>query len=94
MCQLIDQLACDKGINVNDANCIYAFVADYLVTKMPQLKKVIEDIFENADHEQLQEDIGQAVLLIQREQWKEKFKDILMPTQGQVIHASGKGELF
>ena len=85
MCQLIEKLANDKGINVDDANYIYTFISGYLVNKIPALSQLIEDIFENAEADKLKEHISKAIELMQRQQWKEKFKDYMMPPQ---IHSS------
>lgn len=81
MCQLIEKLAHDKGINVDDANYIYTFISGYLVNKIPALSQIIEDIFENAEADKLKEHISKAIELMQRQQWKEKFKDYMMPPQ-------------
>ena len=85
MCKLIEKLANDKGINVDDANYIYTFISGYLVSKIPALSQLIEDIFENAEADKLKEHISKAIELMQRQQWKEKFKDYMMPPQ---VHSS------
>ena len=96
MCQLIEQIASDKGINVDDANYIFIFISAHLLSKIPALSQVIEDVFENANEGILQEHINNAIQLIQQQQWKEKFKDCLMPPQTHNYgrHQGGGGELF
>jgi hypothetical protein len=85
MCQLIEQLANDKGINVDDANYIFTFISDYLVNKIPALSQVIEDVFENVEAYKLKEDINKAIELIQQQQWKEKFKNYMIPPLNYTI---------
>jgi len=89
MCQLIEQLASDKGINVDDANYIYTFISGYLVNKIPALSQVIEDIFENPGTDKLNEHINKAIELIQHQQWREKFKDYRMPPPDYIIQQTG-----
>jgi hypothetical protein len=89
MCQLIEQLASDKGINVDHANYIYTFISGYLVNKIPALSQVIEDIFENPETDKLNEHINKAIELIQQQQWREKFKDYMMPPHGYIIQQRG-----
>ena len=93
MCLLIEQLASEKGINVKDANYIFTFITGYLANKIPALNQVIEDVFENAEPNELKEHINKAIELLQQQQWKEKFKGYHMPPQGDVHHKRG-GSLF
>ena len=81
MCKLINELARDKGINVDDANYIYTFISGYLVNKIPALSQVIEDIFEDSDAGKLKEHIITAIETIQQQHWQEKFKNYTMPPQ-------------
>jgi hypothetical protein len=94
MCQLIDKIASDKGINPDDANYIYTFVSGHLVSKIPALGQVIEDVFENADAGKLQEHINKAIEAIQQQQWREKFKGFLAPPHTNIIRPTGGGSLF
>lgn len=94
MCQLIEQLASDKGISVDDANYIFIFISGHLLSKIPALSQVFEDVFENAEADKLQEHINKAIRLIQQQQWEDKFKDCIMPPQAHSHHQIGGGELF
>jgi len=96
MCQLIEKIASDKGISVEDANYIFTFISDHLLSKIPALSQVIEDVFENADEGILLEHISKAMQVIQQQQWQEKFKDCVMPpqTSSYVHHRGAGGELF
>ena len=93
MCLLIEQLASDKGINVKDADYIFTLITGHLANKIPAFNQVIEDVFENAEPNELKEHINKAIELLQRQHWKEKFKDYLMPPQSNVHHKRG-GSLF
>jgi len=89
MCQLIEQVANDKGINVDDANYIFTFISDYLVNKIPAFRQVIEDVFENVEAYKIKEDINKAIELIQQQQWKEKFKNYMIPQHNYTILQTG-----
>ena len=89
MCQLIEQLASDKGINVDDANYVFTFISSYLINKIPALSQVIEDVFENVEAHKLKEDINKAIELIQQQQWKEKFKHYMIPPYNYTILQTG-----
>jgi hypothetical protein len=94
MCLLIEKIAADKGINVADANYIFTFISGHLVSKIPALSQVIEDVFENVETDKLQEDIHKAAEAIQQQQWREKFKNFQIPPETYVIHQTGGGLLF
>jgi hypothetical protein len=94
MCRLIDEVAKEKGINPEDANCIFTFVSAHLLSKVPELNQVFNDVFENADAAQLQQHLHHAIDLMQQHQWDEKFKDCIIPPQSHVSLHCGGGELF
>lgn len=81
MCQLIEQLASDSSINVNDANYIFTFISGYLVKKVPVLKQIIEDVFSEAADDKLNDHINKMMLLLQEQQCREKFRTWQMPVQ-------------
>ena len=94
MCRLIEQFAIDKDINVEDANYIFTFISEHLSNKIPALMQVIEDVFENADVNILQEHINKAMQLIQQQQWREKFKDYKMLPQNYIVGKARNNSLF
>lgn len=51
-CRIIDQPASEKGIVTEDANYIFTAVTSHLATKVPALKQVTHDVFEEVgkDH--------------------------------------------
>ena len=93
MCLLIEQLAGEKGIDAKDANYIFTLITDHLANKIPALNQVIEDVFENVEPNELREHIDKAIELLQQQQWKEKFKDYVMPPQSSAHYKRG-GSLF
>ncbi len=71
MCHIIDQLAGERGLKPDDANYIFTRISDHLINKIPALKQVIEDVFsEDAGDDMLQEDIGKAIILLQKHTMK------------------------
>jgi len=95
MCQLIEKIANEKGINVEDANYIFTIISAHLLSKIPALNQVIEDVFENADESILKEHVSKAIQLIQQQLWKEKFKDCHGLPQTYINHPGySGGELF
>ncbi|QHS63542.1 hypothetical protein [Chitinophaga agri] len=83
MCRFIERIAADKGMLTEDVQCIVTAVTGYLVKKVPALEQVIEDVFEDAGEDLLNDHIGKMIISIQRDQWKEKFKDFLVYPVGK-----------
>ena len=94
MHQLIDQFATKNGISTKDAERIFSFIEECLVKKIPQLKRLIEDIFENAGDQSLKEHLEEAIREIERQLWKEKFKDYQVPLPSHHTHPKDGGLLF
>ena len=93
MCQIIYQLASERGIKPDDANFIFAGISAHLVNKIPALKKVIEDVFADEEvDEQLQEDISKAVILLQQHTMK-AFQTWHMPNQS-IIRQEGSDQIL
>ena len=80
MYQIVEQLANDTGISTDDANYFFSIIAGHLVDKIPALKQVVEDVFENADPEKLKEHLNKLAVLLQQE-GMDKFKTWQMPRQ-------------
>ncbi|MBC7935069.1 MAG: hypothetical protein H7Y86_06890 [Rhizobacter sp.] len=76
MCQLIEKIATDKGINVEDANYIFTFISDHLLSKIPALSRVIEDVFENADESILLEHVDKAIHLFSSSNGRRDLKTV------------------
>lgn len=95
MCRIVDELASEKGILPDEANYIFVGITSVLVTKMPELRPVLEAIFEECDEDKLQEHIGKMATMIQEQQWKEKFKHHqMLHLQNHVVIPTGGGILF
>jgi len=94
MCRIIDQLAIEKDIALAEANYIYVGIISAMITKVPALKQVIEDIFEDAHEDRLKEHIGKMASIIQEQQWKEKFKNCMMLPQSEISIPTEGGSLF
>ena len=93
MCQIIDQLAIERGVEPNDANYIFRCISAHLVNKIPALKEVIEDVFaDETDDDKLQEDISKAVILLQLHTMK-AFQTWHMPNQS-IIRQQGSDHIL
>jgi hypothetical protein len=73
MYQIIEQLASDAGITIDDAAYIFTVISDHMINKIPELRQVIEDIFTNADADKLKEHVSKMIILLQQ-QYINKFK--------------------
>lgn len=95
MQQLIEQIAGDNGISLEDAGTLFTAFTSVLIGKIPQLKQVIEDVFTNVDADLLQEHIDKAISLLQQQE-ANKYKSWLpLPQQhGGNKYTGGNGELF
>lgn len=94
MCRIIDELAVKNEVKPADANHIFADITAIVTQKVPELKDVLEDIFEEADEKKLKEHIAKMASIIQQRQWQEQFKSCQMPSQQYNLRPSIKGELF
>ena len=73
---------------------IFAGIKSALIKKVPALKQVIEDVFEEVHEDRLKEHIGKMAVMIQEQQWKEKFKNCMIPPHSQIIIPTEGGPLF
>jgi hypothetical protein len=94
MHQLINQFATKNGISTKDAESIFSFIEECLIKKIPQLQRLIEDIFENAGDQRLKEHLEEAIREIERQLWNEKFKDYQVPSRSHHTHQDDGGLLF
>jgi hypothetical protein len=94
MQQILEQLACDNGISIEDAANLFTAFTGVITDKLPQLKQLIDDVFENADADILEQHINRAVDLFQQREM-EKYKSWIIPQyQTGFIKHTGGGELF
>ena len=94
MCQLIENIAHEKGINIEDANYIFSTISEYFIQKIPAFSQVFKDVYDDKDESILQGDINSAIQLIQQQQWQEKFKNCVEYPEENSIKRNRGGELF
>ena len=94
MQQIIVQLANEAGIAIDEANYIFIAITSQLVTKIPALQQVIEDVFENVDTDKLKQHINKLILLLQEQQSKETFGAWIIPKRNEITHQEGNHPLF
>ena len=94
MQQIIEQLANDAGIAIDEANYIFIAITSQLVAKIPALQQVIEDVFQNVDADKLKEHINKLILLLQEQQSKETFGAWIIPKRNEIKHQEGNHPLF
>jgi regulator of replication initiation timing len=85
---IIEQIALDKKISFDDAAYILNEISGHLVRQVPALQQVIEDIFENADQDLLNEHLNKMISLLQQRSM-ESFKTWRMPPLTKIISSSG-----
>lgn len=94
MCRIVDELAIKNHIPTADANHIFTDITAIVAQKVPELKDVLTDIFEEADETKLKHHIAAMADRIQQRQWQEQFKSCVMPSQQYNLQPKAKGELF
>jgi len=87
MCKMIDRLASEKGLVREDANVVFSFVVERIISKAPGLKQMIEDIFEEAAADELKAETRKMKMSIQQQNL-ESLKTWRMPEPG-FIRRSG-----
>jgi hypothetical protein len=85
---IIEQIVSDKKISYDDAAYILKAISAHLASKVPALQQVIEDIFENAEADLLNEHLNKMISLLQHQNM-ESFKDWRMPPLTKTISSSG-----
>jgi hypothetical protein len=93
MYPIIEQLANDAGISPDNADYIFTVIASHLVSKIPGLGQIIEDIFTNADAEQLKGHINKMIALLQQ-QGMEQFKTWTTPRATYSIRETGTDHIL
>jgi hypothetical protein len=90
---IIEQIAIDKGIAINDINDILIGFSYPLLSKVPELKEVIENIVVDEEPGKLKEHINKMVILLQDKK-ADVFKTWTMPKETNIFRRSGNGPLF
>ena len=94
MQQLIEQLAHDAGTTYDETQIIFAAIYSLLITKIPALAQVIEDVFENAEAEKLKTHIRKLIILLEEQQCREAFGASMLPQWNETKHREQSNELF
>lgn len=94
MQQIIEQLAADAGTTVEEANIIFTAISTLLISKIPALAQIIEDVFENAEADKLKTHIRKLIIHLEEQQCKEAFSEWMLPQQNQTTHQEQGNELF
>lgn len=87
MCRIIDELTHKKGISAEAADFAFTLITDHLVSKIPALQQVVEDIRKDADDTLLNQHINNMVILLQQQQKEALNKGLLF--HSIVIRAYG-----
>ena len=93
MYQIIEQLASDTGVTIDDATYIFTVISEQMISKIPELKQVIDDIFTNADADKLKEHVSKMIVLLQQ-QYINKFKAWSTPQATHQIRETGNDQIF
>ena len=94
MQQFLEQLAHDNGISIEDAGNLFTAFTSIITDKLPQLKQLIDDVFENANADVLQQHINKAITQFQQKE-SGRYKSWIIPHyQTDFIKHTGGGELF
>ncbi|MEO6290106.1 MAG: hypothetical protein ABIO76_09310 [Ginsengibacter sp.] len=90
---ILEQIATDKGVDVNDVIDIFTRFSTLIINKIPELKPVIEDVFINVDPDKLNEHITKMIVLLQEKNIS-KFKTWTMPQLSYVFKLNENDPLF
>ena len=93
MYEIIEQFANDRGITPEDAAQMATLITGHILSKVPQLRQVIDDVFANVETEKLKEHIGKLIVLLQKDHL-DKFRTWIMPQAHITIHQSGNDQLL
>ena len=87
MCQIIEQVSSDMGIAVEDATRIFSLFSAFLVSKIPELRQVVNDVFEDVEADILSQHIKKLVNLLEKQSMG-NFNTWTMPEQPESVRKS------
>ena len=87
MCQIIEQVSSDMGIAVEDATRIFSLFSAFLVSKIPELHQVINDVFDDVEADILSQHIKKLVSLLEKQSMG-NFNTWTMPEQPESVRKS------
>ena len=96
MQQILEQLANDTGLTLEEAKCLFTAFAALFIARIPALKIIVDDVVEDADESIINEHISKLILLLQEQQCKATFGNWIIPQHNEANHkTSGSNiELF
>ena len=87
MCQIIEQVSSDMGIAVEDATRIFSLFSAFLVSKIPELRQVVNDVFDDVEADILSQHIKKLVSLLEKQSMG-NFNTWTMPEQPESVRKS------
>ena len=94
MYKFSEQLANECNLSTGDVNVIMMAFLNHLLSKVPAIKQVVDDVLNNASDEILRQHINKLIVELQEQQRKETFGKWLIPERYEVTHREGKYPLF
>ena len=88
MYPVIEQIAHDTGIGIEQAGYAFRIIATELLNKIPQLEQIIDDVFAHAEADKLKEHVSKVIMLLQQQEM-DVFKTWTMPQTTDRIPYSG-----
>lgn len=94
MNSIIEQMAIDKGIAIDEVTDIFTRFSSLLAGRLPELKQVIEDVVKDEKYpDKFKEHISKMTTLLE-EKKEEVFKTWSMPHQSFIFRHNANGMLF
>ena len=87
MCQIIEPVSSDMGIAVEDATRIFSLFSAFLVSKIPELRQVVNDVFDDVEADILSQHIKKLVSLLEKQSMG-NFNTWTMPEQPESVRKS------
>jgi hypothetical protein len=96
MQQILEQLANDTGLTIEEAKCLFTAFAALFIARIPALKIIVDDVVDEADENIINEHISKLILLLQEQQCKAAFGNWIIPQPDAGNHkiSGSNSELF
>lgn len=93
MNEIFEKVAMEKGLTTDEVIDIFSIFTMFILSKVPQLKYVIEDISINADPDKLKEHINNMIAVFQMHN-EDVFKTWTMPESSYIFRQNENAPLF